>query len=52
MEIDNFIQAIVRLKTEYKSFFEWQHFIENGGEPPEEFLDFTLLNWANLAHVN
>ena len=52
---DNFIKAILKAKKYGGKIFkelEWAKWIAEGGEHPEEFLDFTLVKWAELVGEN
>ena len=52
---DNFIKAVLIAKEQGESIFrelEWERWIRVGGEPPAEFLDHTLVKWAELTGEN
>ena len=52
---DNFIKAVLKAKKYGEKIFkelEWEKWIREGGEPPAEFQDFTLVKWAELVGEN
>ena len=52
---DNFIKAVLKAKKYGGKVFkmlEWEKWIREGGEPPAEFLDFTLVKWSELVGEN